>query len=140
MKQDFFTRGGLKMKQDFFTRGARASIDFAFTRENNYDFEDLRTVINTLGGLINDDRSDVSSEDKQEIESLKQWMKKEIQNGFMCFDLRYHGDAEEYNIVSTIPELLEAGVILGILDEFECVKTDPDDIYYYNIEDEDEEE
>jgi len=31
------------MKQDFFIRGARASIDFAFTRENNYDFEDLRT-------------------------------------------------------------------------------------------------
>ena len=136
------------MHKDFYEQAIRYAVAFAFNRENDYsEFYDLGTVVYALSdtNLINGDNCEVSMESSDDINSLKEWMTKEIADGFTCYNLEYHGDEEHYNIISTLPELIEVAEILGLFEEFAYDEISADDVYYHGeeeeeVEDEDDEE
>ena len=91
--------------------------------------------------LIDENNCEVDSEDQVSVDDLKKWVKKKIAQGFICYDLKYQRDDPNYNIIATLPQLVEVANILGILDEFDCSKVEENDIYLTSVgytEDEDE--
>jgi hypothetical protein len=129
------------MNEEFYEQALKSSVIFSFIREFDEDLEDLHTVIYTLCDveLIDEDSCEIDSEDPISIDNLKKWMKKEIEQGFTCYNLEYHGDDDNYNIIATLPQLVDVANILGILDEFECSQVDIDDIYLTTSDEDDEE-